>query len=182
MNTPIQSYTLAETVTLHRGLPLRDRTTPLSRLVAGLTAIVMALALVAATSTPARADRQSDNLAKALAAIAVIGIIANQASKDRGDDRVDVHQPPRPDRPRYDPPRGGHGHGKPPRVPSACAIEIDSAHSRTVTVFGERCLREEGFSARLPQDCARSVRIYGQRDRIYSEQCLRDAGFRIGRR
>ena len=59
------------------------------------------------------------------------------------------------------------------------SIEI-AGNSGTATVYGERCLRDEGFSYRLPQYCARTARIYGQSDRIYSDQCLRDAGFRVG--
>ena len=46
-------------------------------------------------------------------------------------------------------------------------------------MYSESCLLDEGFNYRLP-DCARPIRIYGQRDYVYSEQCLRDAGFRVG--
>ena len=63
-------------------------------------------------------------------------------------------------------------------MPNICAIEIDSDQGYPVTVYSENCLHDEGFDYRLP-NCGRSVRIYGERDRIYSAQCLRDAGFRV---
>ena len=167
--------TLAETMVITRNLPRPSGQDPRSisrRLVAVVAAAATALGLLASTAIPARAD--SDDLAKALAALAIVGIIANEASKKRRQQQVYQPQPqpyPQP-----------HPHPQPshaPRVPSVCAIEI-SGNSGTATVYGESCLRDEGFSYRLPQYCARSARIYGRNDRIYSDQCLRDAGFRVG--
>lgn len=140
------------------------------RTVAIVAAAAMALGLLAGTSVPARAD--SDDLAKALAALAIVGIIASQANQNRGNGG-NAH-------------RGkDHRHHQPVpvqgrnRIPAVCAIEI-AGNAGTATVYGERCLREEGIRARLPDYCARNARIYGQQDRIYSDQCLRDAGFRVG--
>jgi hypothetical protein len=98
----------------------------------------------------------------------IVGIIANQASKNRHRAQPVDPYPPYQPQPTHQ-----------PRVPSVCAIEI-AGNSGTATVYGERCLRDEGFSYRLPQYCARTARIYGQSDRIYSDQCLREAGFRVG--
>jgi hypothetical protein len=70
---------------------------------------------------------------------------------------------------------------KSPRVPSVCAITIDGAE-RSVTLFAESCLRREGFDRRLPRGCANSARIFGRDDRVYSAQCLRDAGYRVSGR
>ena len=154
--TPIclNSATLAETRTYDKAPPLRRRA------LSGLTAVAVALSLLVVGAMPARADRNED-LAKALAAIAVLGIIVNEASKDK-------HKP-KPD-------PVGHA-----RVPEICAIEIATGE-RAVTVYAEQCLRKEGIKQQLPQRCAGTIRIYGKRDRIYSAQCLRDAGFRVGRR
>jgi hypothetical protein len=162
-----RSETLAETMVITSNFPRRTARNSSRRLVAIVAAAATALGLLAGTAIPARAD--NDDLAKALAALAIVGIIAHQANKNRN--RATVYQPVAPQPPQPQPARTT-------RVPAACAIEI-SGNSGTATVFGERCLREQGFTWRLPQYCARSARIYGQNDRIYSDQCLRDAGFRV---
>jgi hypothetical protein len=163
--TVIASETLAET-----HFALRNRTVaakdPMKKLLAGLTAVAVAASLLMASALPSHADKKGDNLAKALAAIIVIGVIANNI-----DNKNDAKRAPKPlPQP-----------VKLPRVPSVCAIEIDSDAGHPVTMYSESCMREEGFSYRLP-NCARSVRIYGQRDRIYSAKCLRDAGFKLSGR
>lgn len=170
-----RSETLAETMLLTAHLPRptgEDSRRIGRRLVATVAAAATALGLLAGSAIPARAD--NGDLAKALAAIAIVGIIANEASKNRRQQQQPVYQP-QP----YPYPQQHPQPTRAPRVPSVCAIEI-SGNSGTATVYGERCLRDEGFSYRLPQYCARSARIYGQTDRIYSDQCLRDAGFRVG--
>ena len=168
-----RSETLAETMVITRNLPRptgQDSRSISRRLVAVVAAAATALGLLASTAIPARAD--NDDLAKALAALAIVGIIAHETKKSRERERARAqqhHNPP----PQYHPQPA-----RQPRVPSVCAIEI-SGNSGTATVYGERCLRDEGFNFRLPQYCARTARIYGQSDRIYSDQCLRDAGFRV---
>ena len=137
---------------------------PLKRLMSGMTALAVAGSLVLASALPSHADRRGDNMAKALAVAIVLGLIVNNANKNKPKPTPIPAPKPLP--------------VKQPRVPAICAIEIDSDDGSPVTVFSEICLRDEGFDYRLP-DCARSVRIYGQRDRIYSAQCLRDAGFRV---
>ncbi|MBC2836117.1 hypothetical protein [Paragemmobacter straminiformis] len=154
------SETLAETMLVQREA---RRSKLRAWVVAFILGMAVALAL-AVTTAPARADDR--DLARALAAIAIVGIIAT-AAKDRDRPRQEQH-------PHYTPRQS-----RAPRVPAVCGIEI-SGRSTRATVYGERCLREEGFDWRLPQHCARPARIYGQNDRIYTEQCLRDAGFRIG--
>lgn len=122
-----------------------------------LTAGALALALVLGAAIPAKADKK-DDLTKALIAALVVGAIAHELNDD--------------DRP-------GKAHSvKRPRVPAACAISIDGAQ-RSVTLFSEHCMRREGFDYRLPRDCANRARIFGRDDRVYSAECLRDAGFRV---
>lgn len=184
MNRPdLMSHTLAET---HFGQIARSpsQVAPvalplLRRVMAGITAFAMAITVVTASAFPVRADERSDNLAKALAAIAIIGIIANQAGKDRNDDKP-RHPPYHPP---YNPPYHPPYHPPKPepaakRIPGACAIVIEN-RGGDVTVYAERCIRDKGFSYRLPSSCARDITIYGREDRIYPERCLRDAGFRI---
>lgn len=132
------------------------------RFAAMLTGGAAALALVLATAIPAKADKR-DDLAKALIAALVVGAIAHEL-KDK--DRPAPVPVPVPERVRNK------------RVPSICAISIDGA-AKSVTLYPESCLRAEGFSHRLPRGCANTATIFGERDRVYSAQCLRDAGFRV---
>lgn len=169
-NRPLHSETLAETVHAlrdARNKPMFAAKRQGNRLMAGL----VALSMLAASATPSHADRQGDNLAKALAAALAIGLVASAINKNNKKHTTPAPAPqPRPyPQPVYQ-----------PRVPANCAIEMDSSNYGTVRMYPERCLRSEGFNYQMP-DCGRSVRIYGQPDWVYSEQCLRDAGFRIDR-
>ena len=123
-----------------------------------LTGGAVVLALILATAIPAKADKK-DDLAKALIAAVVIGAIANELKS-----KPEPVPTPMP--------------VKHPRVPSVCAISIDGAE-RSVTLFPESCLRAEGFTYTLPRGCAKGASIFGERDRVYSAQCLRDAGFKV---
>jgi hypothetical protein len=134
------------------------------RFAAMITGGAAALALVLATAIPAKADKK-DDLAKALIAALVVGAIAHELSDKDKPAPVPVPVPvPEP--------------VKNKRVPSVCAISIDGT-DRSVTLFPESCLRAEGFDYRLPRGCANGATIYGERDRVYSARCLRDAGFRV---
>jgi hypothetical protein len=110
---------------------------------------------------PAKADRK-DDLAKALLGALVVGVIVNE-----------LNDKPKP-LPQPEP-------VKRPRVPVVCEISIDGAE-RSVSLYSENCLRREGFDYRLPRGCANSARVFGRDDRVYSAQCLRDAGFRLSGR
>jgi hypothetical protein len=127
-----------------------------------LTGGAVALALILGAAMPAKADRK-DDLAKALIGALVVGVIVNELN-----DRPKPLPAPVPE------PVVSN------RVPAVCAITIDGAE-RSVTLYPETCLRREGLTQRLPRGCANSARIFGRDDRVYSAQCLRDAGFRIGR-
>ncbi len=172
-DTAYPSETLAETIHALR----ETRQTPMftmKRQANILVVLLMALSLLAATAMPSHADKRGDNLAKIIAGALVIGLIAKTIddNKDRNKPKPHKPQPHKPQpypEPTYQ-----------PRVPSVCAISIDSNSGNPVTMYSEKCLRDEGFDYRLPR-CARDVRIYGQADRVYSAQCLRDAGFRLGR-
>ncbi|MCU0829842.1 MAG: hypothetical protein MUE52_21320 [Tabrizicola sp.] len=136
-----------------------ERGTQPRSLAALLTGGAVALALVLGAAMPAKADKK-DDLAKALIGALIVGAIVNELN-DKPQSPVPQPEPV-----------------KHKRVPGVCAITIDGAE-RSVTLFPESCLRREGFDHRLPRGCANSARIFGRDDRVYSAQCLRDAGYRI---
>ncbi|MEZ5797024.1 MAG: hypothetical protein R3D63_05810 [Paracoccaceae bacterium] len=158
-----------ETVRIDR-MQKPDRPRSPRKLAGMITAGAVALSLVLSTALSARADSRKDDLAKALIAALVIGAIVHETRKDKA-------PAPAPDpvhkkkKKHYDDRRGY-------RIPAVCALEFDGER-RNVTVYPERCLKREGVTARLPVQCANEARIYGKWDRIYSERCLRDAGFRL---
>ena len=123
-----------------------------------LTAGAAVLALFLAMALPARADSK-DDLAKALIAALVVGVIVDQ-----------LNDSPAQAKP-----------VKQKRVPAVCEISIDGTH-RSVSLFSENCMRREGFKPRLPRRCATEAKIFGKRDTVYAAQCLRDAGFRVSGR
>lgn len=141
------------------------------RFAAMLTGGAAALVVVLATAIPVKADSKND-LARALIAALVVGAIAHELNANDQPAAAPVPVPlPLPE-------------PKPvssKRVPAVCAISIDGAE-RSVTLYPESCLRAEGFKPRLPRGCANTATIYGQRDRVYSAQCLRDAGYRVSGR
>jgi len=129
------------------------------RLAATLTAGAVAVALILGAALPAKADKK-DDLAKALIAALVVGVIAHELNDKSKRKPEPVRQP---------------------RVPSVCEISIDGAR-QSVSLFSENCLKREKFDYRLPRGCSNSARIFGRNDRVYSAQCLRDAGFRVSGR
>lgn len=146
-----------------------------ARLWKGLTMLAAAAAVVLVGTAPMQADEDSDNLAKIIVGGLIVGAIVNDMKHRDGD------------RPQYD---DGDYYGSGDyydgdrykardrhrrSIPQDCAITIDSRDRGRVTLYGGRCLRDYGYR-NLP-DCGRSVRIYGQRDKLFSAQCLRRAGF-----
>ena len=161
MKPAIHSSILAETT--HGRAPQSGEALPLKRLMSGLTMLAAAMALIAASAVPSHADRRSDNIAKVIVGALIVGAIVNEVQKDKRKPKPPVE--PVDTR----------------RVPSACAIEIESSSQpRPVVVYGGNCLRDYGLN-RLP-NCGRSATIYGRNDRLYSPDCLRDAGFIVPRR
>lgn len=161
------------------------------RIAANLTSVAMAGSMLLAASLPVQAAPDGKDLAKLLLGALVVGAIIHEVKKD--DDR------PAPTTVDHRPHGGKPGaHGKPwnkpgnrpapQRLPSVCAIEIDAPAPRgrkthmppkAVAFYPERCLRDMGLRrADLPKTCAIGATLFGQRDRVYAEDCLREAGFR----
>jgi hypothetical protein len=163
INVTTQSATLAETALCPGAGP---HTVPVIRkkVLGRVVAAVASMAILFGSTAPGFARERDNDLAKALVAAIVLGVIANEVSKNKRH-----HQPapaPLPEPVRH------------PRVPEVCAIEVDGAE-RSVTIYPESCLRDEGFDYQLPRNCAKTARVYGRVDRIYGVQCLRSAGFRV---
>lgn len=135
------------------GMTVAARPRNSRNLAALATAGAAILALVLATTIPARADSK-DDLAKALIAALVIGAIVHELGD--GDKPLPV---------------------KHKKVPLACAISIDGS-DRAVTLYAESCLKDHGLKS-LPRDCSNRATIFGERDRVFSAQCLRSAGFKL---
>ena len=163
------------------------------------------LALSAATAlglavTPAPAAADGDDIARVLAGLAVIGIIAKVA-----DDRRDRRKAASQDSiyPRYgtvDNRRGirttdgelrrlgnpkqnrARGYKKRP-LPDNCLRVIDSNRGRDRLVYVRRCLnRSYKFASKLPNHCQQVIRTYRGTRTVYGSRCLARDGWRVARR
>lgn len=153
------------------------------------TILAGALAVTGFAAAPARAD--ANDVAKALAGIAALAIIAKTIENNRDDKRHHgyVHTPTR----NYGHPHGNagvRGHVQPRPLPNRvsqkllprrCVVDI-SGRNRTVRAFGSRCLAGNNINVnRLPNNC--QIRIGGNRqDRVlYEAGCLRNHGYSLAR-
>lgn len=160
------------------------------------TAIGLATAPIAASAEPGGQD-----IARALAGIAVLGIIANasrdddrKVSRDATDysridsdwkrhrdwderNRVirgDIHRNGRI----KDDPRGY----KRAALPNQCLLTVDTGR-RNFLAYGERCLERNYKHARkLPQSCEWQVRTNRGRQNVYGARCLAQDGWRVASR
>jgi len=165
---PMMSETLAET--WHSQIAsVPQAVTRLRRRLAVATAGALALSVVLASAMPVRAD-SDDDLVAALAALAVIGIIISESDDDEDVKPVDRYDDDRPGLYPYP------AHNI--RIPAVCAIEVEGRDHREVVFYAESCLRKYGVY-HLPNACSREVKIYGRRDWVYGEPCLRKAGYRF---
>jgi hypothetical protein len=162
------------------GTPFQKRTmtmqintpTPARRFIAAVAAAATALALMTAAAVPARASPESDDFAKALAAIAAIAIIGNSISKN---DKGKVESKKRKPDVQY-----GQRSRRNVVLPHECAVQVRSRRGNS-TLYVERCLRRNGVDNRLPQRCATQVNLRNRNVTAYSAECLSNAGFRTER-
>jgi hypothetical protein len=150
-----------------------------------LTAAAAAVAMVGATlstAAPARAA-DPDDIARALAAIAALAIIARAID----DDDAPAYRPPYyrppvlpphypPYRPPYHPPPKPPVHGK-KVLPDACRVAVLDRDNRRNVYYTAGCLRRAGLDG-LPSKCATEVRLNGDRTRVYRDNCLFNLGYR----
>ncbi len=145
----------------------------LRRFTATVAAAATAMALLTAAAVPARAGQDSDDFAKAIAALAAIAIIGTAINKKDNDRRPPAHV--------VNPPK--HGHYSPPRnqrasiLPAQCAVQI-RGRRQSETVYPENCLRRAGIDRRLPQHCEVTIQGRGHGRTAYEENCLLNSGFR----
>ncbi|MCV6594454.1 MAG: hypothetical protein OIF48_15990 [Silicimonas sp.] len=153
------------------------------------TAAIAALGL-ALTPVPAAADGQ--DLAKALAGLAVIGLIA-KAVDDRRDRKkaarlgqIESHDGRRVlqgelYRPGTRAPEPRHN-ARHFALPDQC-IRVVQGGGRDRLVYGARCLqRRYQHSADLPQWCERDLRTDRGLRRVFAARCLARDGWRVARR
>lgn len=145
-----------------------------------MIALTAALALTAATATPAAAWGKNEQQALgAIFGLAILGTILNEASKGNA-------RPAPPPTYRPVPPPGYRP--MPPRwedritwLPGSCLREV-RLNAGKHNVISAQCLRDEGVTARLPQACAFDIRTNWGTQKVYGTACLSDAGFRVSRR
>ena len=151
---------------------------------AGLTALSLAL------SVPTTAHAGNDDVAKALAGLALIAIVGAALSDNNGRAQVQV-TPPQTYPNRREGVRGhddhrrgnwGHNARRVAPLPEACSIEL-SRHGETRELYNSRCLRRTyaNFDA-LPSDCQTTYRQNGHTRNGFNASCLRQYGFRTERR
>lgn len=156
------------------------------------TILAAAIAVTGLTAAPARAD--SKDVARALAAIATIAIIAKTLDdSNRKRDTQHGYAPYRPapqvhrPAPHVQRPATVHPRPLPNRVsrmalPAQCLFSVNTRHGEK-RVFGKRCLNETFQNARkLPQACETQLRGKGPSRTVYTASCLRDYGYTIARR
>ncbi len=146
------------------------KTATARRFTATLAATATALALMTAAAVPARADSRGDDFAKALAAVAAIGIVGSALHNNNNNRRAtEVHQP------RYKavPQR----HHRATVLPAQCAVEVRGRRHSSIA-YTERCLRRAGIDQRLPRHCEIAIRSRGRDRTAYDQNCLLNAGFR----
>ena len=163
-------------------------------------AAAMGLTLVMGTSTPTPTKADSDDLAKALAGIAAVAIIARAI-----DDRNDRKSKKTVGAGRLGPIERGysydtrrvidgtirpyHRQGPKPRrgfkrrpLPQNCLRVVETDRGDRLA-YGSRCLnRNFGFASRLPQSCETVVRTPRGFRAVYGARCLRRDGWNVARR
>lgn len=162
-----------------------------------LTATIAGLAIAGSLFTPAAARADGDDIAKAIAGIAAVAIIARAI--DRRNDRdnlttigsrrlgsVDRYDGRRgTDRTihRYDRrgPKAGRGYKKHP-LPRACLRVFETRRGDRLA-YGARCVnRNYKFASRLPERCETVLRTRRGFRTVYGSRCLRRNGWKVARR
>ncbi len=149
------------------------------------TILAAAMTVTAIGASPARAD--SEDVAKALAAIAGIAILGKIISDSRDDDKrvvkKQVHRPQQHiQRHRHIQPRPLPHRVNRKLLPQHCLRSFTSRKGHRIQAFGARCLnRSYAHANRLPDQCLRSVRTDRGFRHAYGARCLRADGYRLAR-
>ena len=150
---------------------------------------------IAVSPAPAAAD--SNDIAKVLAGLAVLGIVAKVAD-DRRDRRKAAAAASTPyygsidhdgriidgELRRIDEPRAGkvRGYKKRP-LPDRCLRVLENNRGRDRLVYANRCLnRNYQFASKLPEHCKRVIRTHRGDRVVFASRCLSRDGWRVARR
>lgn len=150
-------------------------------------AAVTSLSL-AVTPMQAAAGPDGEDIAAALAGIAILGLIAKAAS-DKDDDRAKTA--PSTSRSRFI--EGEFVRDRDPwnatrlrsvqraTLPERCVRYVRTSQG-TRAVYGQRCLNQRyQFAANLPDHCQRRVRTDNGTRTVFGARCLRREGWRVPR-
>lgn len=147
------------------------------------TIAAAAVALTSLSVAPARAD--SDDAARALAALLGLVVIGKIIHDSNDDDEVVTRRRPadpvlRPHRRTVEPrPLPRRVHRK--LLPQECFRSFDTRDGR-VRMFGRKCLEKRYDRVdRLPRRCARQIETYRGTRVGYEARCLRRKGYRLSR-
>jgi len=160
----------------------RIKPTAARSVIATVAAAATALALMTASAMPARANTGTDNMAKAIAALAAIGIIGSAFNNTKRQDQVVAprrhdHRDVNDRGIRYNRDDRYDRRDQSRVLPQECAVEV-RRHRHSKTLYVKRCLRRNGINRHLPQQCATRVYLRNRPMTAYSERCLQGAGFR----
>jgi|GEM_PF-3557070 len=146
--------------------------------------------------TPVQATADTDDVAKVLAGIAVLGILAkaaeNRSERKKARDttpqewsRYNQFETIDGELRRYGEPRQKktHGYKKNNPLPDRCLFVLDTDRGRDRLVYGQRCLaRSYKFTKKLPEQCKRLVRTDNGRRVVFGARCLQADGWKVARR
>ncbi|SDJ02239.1 hypothetical protein [Lutimaribacter saemankumensis] len=151
------------------------------------TILAGAIAVTGFTSAPARAD--GSDLAKAIAGIAALAIIAKAIDDDRKE-KPRNHAPAKvhPGKPKH---KTYGYHDRAPRplpqrvarkqLPGNCMVRVETRRG-VQNAFSQRCLQNNYRHAnRLPQSCQMPSRGRGPHRTFYDARCLRSYGYSLAR-
>ncbi len=141
--------------------------------------VTATVAITAFSAKPARASDQ--DLARALAGIAVLAIIG-KAIHDHNKDDDRVRQKSFVNRQTLIEPRPLPNRVSRRVLPRQCLRTVETRNGNTRRVLGARCLeRNYRFSSQLPRSCARQVETRRGWRWAYGARCLRQNGYQIAR-
>ncbi|MEK6217479.1 MAG: hypothetical protein N2B03_09735 [Boseongicola sp.] len=163
-----------------------------------LTATIAVLAIAGSLVAPAPARADGDDIAKAIAGIAAIAIIAKALDrrKDRDNlttigsrrlgsvERYDGRRTIDGTIRRYDNKRGPKARRgyKKHALPRSCLRVVDTSRGDRL-VYGARCVnRNFKFASKLPERCETAVRTGRGYRTVYGARCLRRDGWKVARR
>ncbi|MEM9971048.1 MAG: hypothetical protein AAF762_08105 [Pseudomonadota bacterium] len=158
------------------------------------TLAVVVTAMIVAAPTPVRAN---EDLAKIIAGIATIAIIAELADRERDREKKTASAVRQPERPTWHLQNNGARsprwiekdrsvrsltRARSTRLPARCERLVQTPRG-TRLVYGARCLEQRfTFSDRLPRRCEQLVQTTRGQRLAYGARCLRRDGWSVARR